>query len=702
MNSTPSPGRGFGRPRTRFLASCAVTAVLCGTAVSGVLHTGASPRTTPTAATTPQAPSTPSAAPAGQVRALDFVAHPDDDLYFMNPDVRHSIADGAALTTVYLTSGEADGRNVAPHEEKVLAAEGRLPAPDKPRYAEARQNGILAAYAQMATHDPASPWRRSVIGTAGGARAEVDVLAAKPSVQLVWLEMREAESVHGYAPWSLHGLWDGRTRVIHSQLIAGSPVTKPFTYTRSQVVATLTGLLERYRPTLVRTQDPTPGANPKADHQDHIYGARFVQAALARYAAAVPFPDRPHFTVQNYLGYQSGAFAGVLAPAAARTKLGTLKTYAWTGRPDDCDSTAGCGDLKVAPNPSGYHWSDDIRYARGNSTSWTAVTPHDGDWAFSVLDGQLAVWHSAGPGLGWNGPRLLPGTGLDQGAEAAVLPDGRVAVFASRTLIGFGSAATHYTRELVYTVERTAGGDAFTPWSSLGAPATDSTEGTLAFSAPAVTVGKDGRLSVYVRDGDCTLRARTQTGSGWTPWRRLGGSNLHGDPVAATAADGTGYVFAPTARSVLAWTTAGPARTAQRALPTGLPATTLPLTAVADGDGVRVWFREPESGEVLTATAHTGPGGLRFSTVSGLGDTGGYGPVAGCGGLLADRDGDGTLAVTDGSGHRWQSGGPVFDGAPSALCTSGGPTVAVIGADAALHTFPQTAGRGGLVLTRTR
>ncbi|MET8753248.1 PIG-L family deacetylase [Streptomyces sp. NPDC004667] len=688
MNTTPSPGPA-GRPKTRFLISCAVAGVLCGTAVSGACQAGASPRTAPTAAVAPQSPS---AAAPGPVRTVDFIAHPDDDLYFMNPDVRHSIADGAALTTVYLTSGEADGRNIGGHEEKVLAAEGRLPAPDKPLYAEARQNGILAAYAQMATRDPASPWRRSVISTAGGARAEVDVLAAKPSVQLVWLEMREAESVHGNAPWSLHGLWDGRTRVIRSQLIAGSPVTKPFTYTRSQVVATLTGLLEKYRPTLVRTQDPTPGKNPKADHQDHIYGARFVQAALDRYAAAVPFPDRPHFTVQNYLGYQSGAFADVLDPAAARTKLGFLKTYAWTGRPDDCDSTAGCGDLKVAQNPSGYHWSDDIRYARGNSTSWTAVTPHDGDWAFSVLDGQMAAWHSAGPGRGWSGPALLPGTGLDQGAHAVVLPDGRVAVFASRTLMGFGSAAAHYTRELVYTVERTAGGDAFAPWNSLGAPATGNTQGTLAFSAPAVTVGKDGRLSVYVRDGDYTLRARTQSGSGWSPWRRLGGSGLHGDPVAATAADGTGYVFAPTAGSVLAWTT-GPGGAPLRAVPTGLPATTLPLTAVADGNGVRLWFRRPQSGDVLTATAHTGPRGLLVSAVGDLGDTGGYGPVTGCGSLVADRDGTGTLAAGDGAGDRWADGGPVFDGAPAALCTSDGPSVAVIGADAALHItdFPAAA-----------
>lgn len=139
--------------------------------------------------------------------ALQIVAHPDDDLFFMNPDLSRSISTGIKVTTVYLTSGESDGRNEA-HSPHLEDAAG--PA-DRAAYAEARQNGIRAAYAQMATGDRAGAWQRTSVPTAGGGSAEVDVLVARPQVNLVWMELREARSISGDNPESLRGLWDGRT-----------------------------------------------------------------------------------------------------------------------------------------------------------------------------------------------------------------------------------------------------------------------------------------------------------------------------------------------------------------------------------------------------------------------------------------------------------------------------------------------------------
>lgn len=97
---------------------------------------------------------------------LQVVAHPDDDLFFMNPDLSRSISTGVKVATVYLTSGESDGRNEAhsPHLEDPAG-----PA-DHAAYAEARQNGIRAAYAQMATGSRTSAWQRRSIPTAGGER----------------------------------------------------------------------------------------------------------------------------------------------------------------------------------------------------------------------------------------------------------------------------------------------------------------------------------------------------------------------------------------------------------------------------------------------------------------------------------------------------------------------------------------------------
>ncbi|MFB7055373.1 hypothetical protein ACFCXT_19900 [Streptomyces vinaceus] len=313
-------------------------------------------------------------------------------------------------------------------------------------------------------------------------------------------------------------------------------------------------------------------------------------------------------------------------------------------------------------------------------------TPRSGNWAFSVLDGQMAVWRSAGPGQGWSGPHLLPGTGLDQGAHTVVLPDGRIAVFGTRTVLG--STSAEYTRQVVYAIERAAGSDVFSPWRSLGAPATGNLNGTLDFSGPAVTVDKKGHLSAYVRDGDYTLRARVQiNGDDWTPWKHLGGTDLQGDPTAVTLADGTTYVLAPTGRSVLAWTTTGPAGALRPASATGLPATTLPLTVAPDGDGVRLWFRKPGTGDVLTDAASTGRHGLRLSPITDEGGPGGFGPVSTCGRLVADRTAAGTLGFTTGSGRPWNTNGPAFTGGSSAICRAGESTVGVVGQDALLHTL---------------
>ncbi|MFJ7207418.1 PIG-L family deacetylase, partial [Streptomyces sp. NPDC098789] len=107
-----------------------------------------------------QAVSVPPSTTAGSV--LQIVAHPDDDLFFMNPDLSRSLLSGRKVTTTYLTSGEADGKNEAVGPSFNDPAQ---PA-DRAHYAEARQNGIRSAYAQMATGDRTSAWKRTVIPTA--------------------------------------------------------------------------------------------------------------------------------------------------------------------------------------------------------------------------------------------------------------------------------------------------------------------------------------------------------------------------------------------------------------------------------------------------------------------------------------------------------------------------------------------------------
>ncbi|MFB7606085.1 PIG-L family deacetylase [Streptomyces gardneri] len=697
-------------PSRRRVVTTALTTVLVGGTFAGLLSVTTAPGSS-AAASVPVPPRAPAETPV-KVRGVEapatvdgasvvqFVAHPDDDLFFMNPDTSQSIHSGNPLTSVYLTSGESDGVNARPRD-----AAGA--APDKAGYAEARQNGIRAAYAEMATGSRTSPWDRVAIPTAGGATAELDILRAKPQVKLVWLQMREAGATNGDRPESLNGLWHGRISALASQRASGTPVAADFTYTKEQVVATVTGVLERFRPTFVRMQDPTSGkvagSERYQDHQDHLYGARFVQAALARYAEV---PGHPHVGVQNYLGYPTSVLPHTLDPVTAGAKLKTLKTYAWLDGVNDCGTLAGCGDLKVAARPAGRGWAQTIRYARGTSTSWVQRDRDGGLHAFSVLDGRLATWRKAAGASAWRGPVLLPGGGLDSGVTSTVLRDGRLAVFGTRTTIG--ALPSDYRREVV-TAEQTAAGGGFGPWRSLGTPERDDAQGTSDISAPAVTVGPDGRTTLVVRDSGHLLAARERGTDGvWGPWRTLGGADVHGDPVAATDAAGRGFVFASTPNTVLAWAAQHPGGPLTGPVRTGLPPTTLALSASAapGGEGVRLWFRKPASNDLRTADFSGA--GLMSPMRELAGGVAGFGPVSGAmggstGGSVdgskgsASVGGDGVLAVRSRTGvlataplarggtrPTWRLERFLFQGAPDA----GTDGVAAIGLDGRLHWTP--------------
>ncbi|MER5728620.1 PIG-L family deacetylase [Streptomyces sp. NPDC002138] len=637
-----------------------------------------------------QVAAVPASTTAGSV--LQIVAHPDDDLFFMNPDLSRSLLSGRKVTTTYLTSGEADGRNEAagpPFSDPVRAG-------DRAHYSEARQNGIRSAYAQMATGDRTSAWKRTAVPTAGGGWAEQDVLVAKPQINLVWMQLTEARSVSDDRPESLRGLWNGRVPALPSLLTSGTPVKQTFTYTKEQVIQAITGILEQYQPTTIRTQDPTPGRYPKdgkiTDHQDHMYGARFVQAATERYAEVTA---RPHFSVQSYLGYGNSVLPHTLDPQTVEAKVNYLKTYAWLDGTDYCGSPSGCGDRKVAPRPTGHNWAQSIRYSRGDDTSWLTDGVGGRLWAFSVLDGRMAYWTRTGPQAEWAGPVLLPGSGMDPGATAARLPDGRVAVLGTRTTPG--ARPQDYRREVVYAVQGAPDG-AFGAWEVLGTPEASDEVGTSDLGGPTVVVGSDGRVTVYVRDALHTLRAREQQtpGGGFGPWQKLGGEDLQGEPVAITDAAGRHHVYAATSKSVLVWTQQAPGGPLQGPFATGLPATTGPVSATAQGDGVRLYFRRPDSGEVRTALITAGGPKPLVSSVAEAGGRAGYGAVSVAGRLLTGRADTGTISTTGlGGAPAWTESQMLYAGAPaSVLDAAGATTTTVLGLDAELHvttTLPEVA-----------
>jgi len=66
-------------------------------------------------------PSAAAAVPCSE-RILTVVAHEDDDLLFMNPDIQHDLSAGACATTVFLTAGD-DGQPSAYWLEREMGSQ---------------------------------------------------------------------------------------------------------------------------------------------------------------------------------------------------------------------------------------------------------------------------------------------------------------------------------------------------------------------------------------------------------------------------------------------------------------------------------------------------------------------------------------------------------------------------------------------------
>ncbi len=184
-------------------------------------------------------------------RSLQFTAHPDDDLLFMNPDVQRDIEAGRCVRTVYLTTGDAA------REES---------------YWRLREDGIRAAYATMAGVEDA--WTESVT-TVHGHPLTTQTLDAAPGVSVVFMHLPDGNrrgtgnSIHRHQ--SLRRLWLGEIPRIDA--VDGST-----SYDADELRTTLTSLIDSFDPVTVRAQDWTIPFHT-GDNADHTAAALFVRDA---------------------------------------------------------------------------------------------------------------------------------------------------------------------------------------------------------------------------------------------------------------------------------------------------------------------------------------------------------------------------------------------------------------------------------------
>ncbi|MBB4763152.1 PIG-L family deacetylase [Amorphoplanes digitatis] len=625
---------------------------------------------------------------------MQIVAHCDDDLYFMNPALHHAISAGAPITSVYLTAGEADGRNVA------YGVPDRSSHPvDHAGYAAARRNGIRSAYAEMATGDRDSPWRTEPARYAG-VNVDVAVLIAVPRIRLVFVSLVGQEAATaGDPPQAIDSLWTGEIPALATLVPTGGAVTRKQKVSRDGLLDLLQEILAEARPTVVRIMDPDPdhktydrGEITYSDHAGHTAAAHFALHAVRRFERSNGrFP-----LVESYRGYYNRHWPRNLTEAAFATKRQILDTYG--GTHGDRTAEIGCGDYLVGDqaHTTGYGQSTTQRYP--GSASWLRLQPNGRLAAFAVIAGDVHLWQETKPGARtWTEPVRLGGGDLAPHLDVVAGPDGRLHLVGVRQPLTPSPRGQH--RTLVVASQAEPNGS-FGGWTELGNPAGRSADRTLRMremGMPVAAVRPDGMLQVFVRNFGRGVSSRTQTGpKSWGPWSDLGGSRVQEGLAVATGRSGRLSLFAGTNNSVLVWNQeedgsfAPPAALLRREA-------TGPVSVAREHDGrLLLVYRAGGHGEVtILRQAREGAWPTVPAVIDG---EGGFGPVAAFSApgkdgetLLAHRNDQGTLSVSrqptgKGMSQSWSAAGAMFVRTP-AIATDAAArfVIAALGVDGVLR-----------------
>ncbi len=279
---------------------------------------------------------------------LTIIAHQDDDLLFMEPDVVEAALAGDGLTNVYVTAGNGTGDF------------------DK---SEARYQGLMAAYTAATGK---TGWSCGMIELAAHPIERCGL--ADTGISLVFLGYPDGGK-EGKYPESLLHLWEG---TIDGATALGHGDTR---YDRDGLVAVLAAAIDATRPTTIRTLEIA--ATHGRDHSDHMLaGALSVLAVAATGSPA---------SLISYRGYASSDEPENIPDALYERSERLLAHY------DACASgCAACGERCPAISEDHAQWLR-RRYAVARRTSAGGALRAGARCATPMTDGEVVLGDCATP-----------------------------------------------------------------------------------------------------------------------------------------------------------------------------------------------------------------------------------------------------------------------------------------------------------------
>jgi len=303
------------------------------------------------------------ASSCSQGTTLNIVAHEDDDILFLNPDLLHDIQNGRCVVTLFVTAGDANGNST---------------------YWQGRENGAKAASAQMAAVGNA--WTQSDAGVTNHP-IPLYTLTDAPAVSLLFLRLPDGNVDGSGFPnnnyESLQKIWQGTITEIHT--VDGSS-----SYTKQDLVDTLAALMNNYQPDQIRTQDYVDAISGD-DHSDHFVTSYFAHTASQAYTKTHSFT--------GYYDYQISSLPENVSGNDATLKQNAFFAYAQDD-PNVCNTPATCqgsyalwfvrqyiagSEEQIAPSPTPIPVNNNI--APSATVTASSENPSTNQLALKTVDG---------------------------------------------------------------------------------------------------------------------------------------------------------------------------------------------------------------------------------------------------------------------------------------------------------------------------
>jgi len=198
---------------------------------------------------------------------INIVAHQDDDLLFLSPDLIHNIESGRCVKTIFITAGDAGSNST---------------------YWTTRENGIETSYTLMSKTD--NIWVENQI-IVKNIKILIYNLKNNPRISLIFLRLPDGNfkgtgyNNHNYQ--SIAKLWQDKITSINT-------VDNATIYTKQSLINILLELMKVYSPIEIHTQDFI-GNFGDGDHSDHYATAYFTHEAEKKYT-------KPHIII-SYMDY---------------------------------------------------------------------------------------------------------------------------------------------------------------------------------------------------------------------------------------------------------------------------------------------------------------------------------------------------------------------------------------------------------------